>query len=87
MPSEIGLLNVLNDFACHENELTGTLPTELGLLTALEYEFRIVTNKFTGPIPSEIASLTNLGRLRMGENQLTGTILSTFGSPEASRKS
>jgi hypothetical protein len=42
-----------------ENQLTGNIPSELGLLITLE-ELDLSGNKLTGKIPSEIGSLTGL---------------------------
>ena len=41
------------------NRLTGTFPTELGNMTALE-EFEAHQNPFTGTLPTELARLTAL---------------------------
>ena len=45
-----------------ENELTGSIPTEVGSLTTLEI-YLIAENGLTGSIPTEIGSLTKLERL------------------------
>jgi hypothetical protein len=42
-----------------ENELTGNIPSEVGLLTTLE-ELDLRENQLTGKIPSELGLLTNL---------------------------
>ena len=46
------------------NQLTGTIPTELGLLTYLQV-LDLSGNRLTGTIPEELASLTNLQELRL----------------------
>lgn len=43
------------------NNLSGTLPTELGMLVELT-ELDLRENQFMGGLPSEIGLLTNLGR-------------------------
>mmetsp|Transcript_39062 Transcript_39062/g.73286 ORF Transcript_39062/g.73286 Transcript_39062/m.73286 type:complete len:225 (-) Transcript_39062:341-1015(-) len=54
-------------------QMTGTIPSELGLLTNLG-TLAIWHNQLTGTIPSELGYLTRLGFLSTWENQLTGTI-------------
>ena len=56
-----------------ENQLTGSIPTELGNLTNLE-SLRLGGNQLSGPIPESIGNLTNLTRLDLYENQLSGPI-------------
>lgn len=57
----------------YDSELTGQLPSELGLLTALT-DLGLDRNQLTGSIPSELGLLTALRRLELFSNQLTGTI-------------
>jgi hypothetical protein len=49
-------------FDCNDNNLTGSIPTELGNLTQM-HDFKVAGNMLTGTIPSEIGKLTNLGKL------------------------
>lgn len=55
------------------NNLSGTLPPELGDLAQLR---RLVLNdnELTGPIPPELGKLSRLTMLRLSENSLNGTI-------------
>ncbi|HEY9623287.1 MAG TPA: DUF4347 domain-containing protein [Crinalium sp.] len=55
------------------NNLSGTIPTELGNLTNLA-TLALPTNQLTGTIPTELGNLTNLSLLNLARNQLTGTI-------------
>ena len=62
-----------------DNELSGTIPPELGSLTNLE-RLDLGVNQLTGPIPVELGSLTKLEELGLWGNQLTGQIPSELGS-------
>ena len=55
------------------NNLDGTLPAELGLLTELE-ELNLTGNNLSDTIPSELGQLSNLTLLALGDNVLTGPI-------------
>ena len=53
--------------------LNGTIPSELGNLSNLEW-LSLNVNQLTGEIPSELGSLSNLRFLYLEGNRLTGTI-------------
>ena len=63
----------------NDNQLSGTIPTQLGNLANLE-KLLLTRNQLTGTIPAELASLTRLEILAFGGNQLTGTIPAWLGS-------
>ncbi len=56
-----------------DNNLTGSIPPEIGNLTNLTY-MNLGYNQLTGSIPPEIGNLTNLERLLLPQNQLSGSI-------------
>ena len=60
------------------NDLTGTLPTELGLMQELDL-LDVGQNFLTGQIPAEIVAMSSLKILWLSSNQLTGTISTEFG--------
>ena len=60
------------------NELTGSIPSEIGLLTSLN-SLNFAINELIGSIPSEIGLLTSLEELYLCYNALTGTIPSEIG--------
>lgn len=62
-----------------ENELNGTIPSELGSLTNLEV-LKLSQNQLRGVIPPEFGNLTNLNFLDLFENRLSGTIPSELGN-------
>lgn len=61
------------------NNLTGTLPTELGNLTSLT-TLNLSGNSISGPIPPQIGRLTSLTTLNLSNNQLDGVIPMTIGN-------
>ena len=61
------------------NQLTGSIPSELGNLTNLEI-LSLGQNQLTGPIPSGLGNLTSLLSLELIQNQLTGPIPSELGN-------
>lgn len=56
-----------------ENNLQGSLPTELGLLESLK-TVNFDSNRITGKIPNSITALTNLTSFSVESNRLTGKI-------------
>ena len=60
------------------NNLTGTIPSEIGQLTELTH-LNFYTNNLIGTIPSEIGQLTELTHLELDRNALTGTVPSEIG--------
>jgi len=64
-------------YALGLQELTGTIPTEIGLLTnltALAFWEPVRGKGLIGTIPTEIGKLTSLKELHLDGNHLTGTI-------------
>lgn len=62
-----------------ENELNGTIPSELGSLTYL-VDLNLSQNQLRGTIPSELGNLTNLTSLSLFGNRLSGGIPSELGN-------
>eukprot|EP00242_Pyramimonas_sp_CCMP2087_P013635 CAMPEP_0198197358 /NCGR_PEP_ID=MMETSP1445-20131203/982_1 /TAXON_ID=36898 /ORGANISM="Pyramimonas sp., Strain CCMP2087" /LENGTH=307 /DNA_ID=CAMNT_0043866629 /DNA_START=129 /DNA_END=1052 /DNA_ORIENTATION=- len=58
--------------------LTGTLPTELGLFTALKVLF-MEDNSFTGTLPTELGAMTKMQELSLRGNLLSGPIPTELG--------
>ena len=55
------------------NQLAGSIPTQLGNLTALT-DLYLFSNQLTGSIPTQLGNLTALTHLYLFNNQLTGSI-------------
>jgi len=63
------------------NNLIGTIPTEIGLLTEMRRTFRLASNRLTGTLPTEIGLLTACTQsLNLQKSSLTGTLPSEIGS-------
>ena len=56
------------------NKLSGTIPTEIGLLSDTLSNRCFSGNTFTGTIPSELGMLTLAEGFPFHENSFTGTI-------------
>ena len=61
------------------NNLSGSIPVELGNLTNLEY-LSLENNKLSGSIPVELGDLTNLALLYLYRNKLSGSIPVALGN-------
>lgn len=80
-PCRVMELNLSN------NQLSGTIPPELGNLTGLitlelgsSGELLLADNQLRGTIPPELGNLINLTTLALGGNQLSGTIPPELGN-------
>jgi hypothetical protein len=62
----------------YENELTGQIPPELGVLVQL-LDITVQSNIFTGALPHELSSLVHLQHLYLQDNMLTGPLLPKIG--------
>ena len=69
----------VTELVLDDNNLSGTLPPELGDLTHLR---RLVLddNELTGSIPPELGKLNGLTMLNLNQNKLTGSIPPEFGA-------
>jgi len=65
--SQLQILNL------SQNQLAGSIPSELGNLSQLQW-LSLSHNQFTGSIPSELGNLGQVQRLEMAGNQLSGSI-------------
>lgn len=56
-----------------EKALSGTIPTELGMLSMISY-MNLKENALSGTLPSELTQLSELKELALANNLLSGTI-------------
>ena len=68
----------VTELALPGNNLSGTLPAELGSLTSLN-ALDLSENRLSGTLP-DLSTLTILTSLNLGDNQLSGTIPDWLGS-------
>jgi Leucine-rich repeat (LRR) protein len=62
----------------YDNNLNGTIPSELGNLANLQVLF-LASNQLIGPIRPELGNLANLSKLNLDGNQLSGEIPKELG--------
>ncbi|MEK6476265.1 FG-GAP-like repeat-containing protein [Catalinimonas sp. 4WD22] len=65
--------NRVSRLSLHNNNLSGTIPSEIGELNSLSYLY-MSENRLEGEIPVKLAQLTNLGELNLSYNNLEGLI-------------
>ena len=71
-------LTNLEKFYVHENQLSGRIPSELGLLHKLK-ETYLFSNNFVGTIPTELGRCTDLEDVRISlMDGITGRIPEEF---------
>lgn len=68
---------VVTELVWAEKNLTGSIPSEIALLSSLDY-LDFGENALTGSLPDELFSLSDLQRLYVHQNQLQGTLPETF---------
>ena len=62
----------------HDTLLSGSLPSQLGGLTALVYlDFHM--NNLSGSLPTQLGALTSVVYLQLDDNHLSGSLPTTLG--------
>jgi hypothetical protein len=69
----------VTNISLSNNNLIGTIPSELGDLEKLFYLF-LDRNQLTGSIPSQLGNLSSLVNLHLHDNQLSGSIPPELGN-------
>jgi hypothetical protein len=65
---------MLDSVYIDRNSFTGTIPSEIGLLTKLWYGLYVSENQLFGTVPAELSSLSDLKNLGLFGNNLTGSL-------------
>jgi Leucine-rich repeat (LRR) protein len=73
IPTEFCLSPILSNVVLFGNQLTGPLPSEIGLLSALT-SLRLSDNLFTGSIPSQWTFSEYFQKFHLDNNHLTGPL-------------
>lgn len=68
----------LEGFFLQENNLTGSIPIELGQLSSVDNLY-LNNNSLSGPIPTELGQLSLMKDFRLDYNHLTGPLPSELG--------
>jgi Leucine-rich repeat (LRR) protein len=71
--------DLVNSLHLENNQLSGSIPPELGNLSRLWYLF-MDRNQLTGSIPPELGNLSYLANLYLNNNQLSGSIPPELGN-------
>jgi hypothetical protein len=74
----VGTQDVVTTLNLVNNNMIGTIPADLGLLTALVY-LDVQDNALTGTLPTSIEQWTALQLFSVGNNALTGTLHASIG--------
>jgi len=79
IPRELMFLNAITELNLGWNQLNGTIPDNLYMLSNLEV-FDIKNNAITGPFPRDLLHLQHLRKIDLGHLKLTGTIPEELGT-------
>ncbi|KAL3850229.1 hypothetical protein ACJIZ3_012111 [Penstemon smallii] len=77
--SAISMLKMLQNLSISNNQLTGTITKDIGLIDSLEI-LDISRNLFSGSIPPQLTSLKSLVLVNISSNKMQGEIPSGFAS-------
>ncbi len=79
VPTEIGLMTFSFNFQFSYTDMSGTLPSEMGLLSNLVYFYTRSVSSLTGFIPTEFGNLESIRRFDVRQTGVTGTLPTELG--------
>ncbi|KAL5703333.1 non-specific serine/threonine protein kinase [Ranunculus cassubicifolius] len=80
LPNSVANLSVnLNKLYLYQNDISGTIPSDIGKLVNL-IVFAVDSNSLTGPIPKSIGMLQNLQGMALSANRFSGHIPFSVGN-------
>lgn len=77
--NNVDINGCVNQLLLSNNNLNGTIPPEMGLMTSL-ITLHLDGNQLIGSIPPEIGNMFNLESLQLNNNQLSGSIPPEFAN-------
>lgn len=79
LPAEIHLLSdTLEEVYLNSNQISGTIPTSVGLLANL-HRLELTGNRLTGSLPTELGNMSNAIHLSFKRNEISGTLPTEIG--------
>lgn len=79
IPTQLGLLTNLQELILSKADLIGTLPSEIGNLSRLQYSFQLQGNAIHGSLPTQLGNLELLEHFYAEENHFSGSLPSEIG--------
>ena len=79
IPEDLYDITALEDISLWNNHLSGTLSSQIGMLTNLDKSFDIRLNEVDGTLPTTLGLLSNLRLLEMHSNHFYGRLPSELG--------
>jgi hypothetical protein len=74
IPRSIFNISSLMTFVVSENQIQGSLPSDIGITLPNIQTLLFSDNQFTGSIPVSISNASNLNMFELGKNQLIGKV-------------
>ena len=80
IPSSLYNVSSLQIVLVSYNQLSGTVPANIGLNLPNLQSFYLAGNEFSRPIPTSLCNATQLQRIDLGENKFLGSVPTNLGN-------